>query len=205
MSALGQMKRTRILGFISLPMLRMRWISLATMLVTVIGSASASASGPEDSIAIAEHEQFIDITVPLSKLTIRLPKGDSKQDLPPARSGATENPRYFAFADEARGVKLSGWFEPASRFEGVKDSPPAVVNGQTLTHQNVVFKKLGSCDVVSYEVSLGAFRNAQLNAHLVQAGTWVELHLSTSPKASLAEQHALLDQVVQAIQISEKR
>ena len=110
MSALGQMKRTRILGFISLPMLRMRWISLATMLVTVIGSASASASGSEESIAIAEHEQFIDITVPLSKLTIRLPKGDFKQDLPPARSGATENPRYFAFADEARGVKLLGWF-----------------------------------------------------------------------------------------------
>ena len=180
--------------------------SKATMKATEpLVFSSTAPNNSQESIAVDEQGQFYNLTVPVSKLAIRIPKGGFQRKVPTDAAGSRANPRYFSFNDPARGILISGWFESASRFQGVKDNPPGVVNGQTTTHQNVLYKKIGKWDVVSYEVSVGSFSNAHLSAHLVQANTWVELHLSADPKRSLERQHALLDEVLLSIQSVDKQ
>jgi hypothetical protein len=169
----------------------------------VFGSSNTVAS--QESIAILERDQTFEITVPIAKLAIRLPMPNFKREMPAIVGGATANPRYFMFYDQARGIRLSGWFESASRFTGVKDPQPAFLAGKTLTHKNVAFKKIGTWDTVEYDVIHESINMASVNAHLVQAGTWIELHLSANSGLPISEQRDLLDKVLRSIQIFEKR
>ncbi len=105
-----------------------------------------------------------------------------------------------------RGIRLSGWFEPASAFVGVKDNQPSTLAGKAMTHQNVKFKKIGDWDTVEFDAVEESLKvnMANVNAHLVRAGSWVELHLSINSPQPLAEMHALLAGVLQSIQIVER-
>ena len=173
--------------------------SLIAIFALVLGCASVP--GRESSILITEREELINITVPLSKLAIDVPKGRFQSVPIPSAIRSFIEPSFFQFQDEARGVRLAGWFEPAAKFQGVKDDAQ-------VPHQNVEFKKVGKWDVVSYEwTTPRQITIAHHSAHLVQAGSWIVLHLSylsAAPKRSFAEQHTLLDEVILSIQISEK-
>ncbi|RTL41361.1 MAG: hypothetical protein EKK49_02040 [Rhodocyclaceae bacterium] len=160
----------------------------------------------QQSIAITEQAQAFEISVPVSSLSIRLPKAGFKRELPRNVSGATASPRYFMFSDDARGIRLSGWFESASRFEGVKDSPPTVLQGRTLAHQNVVKKKTGAWDTVESDQVDGSLHlnMTNIHAHVVRAGSWIELHLSMNSAQPLATQREQLAEVLRSIQIVER-
>jgi len=168
-----------------------------------VGCSSTPTTRPQESIAIAELDQSFDISVPVSKLALRVPKAGFKRSAPAVVAGSTANPRYFIFRDTARGIILSGWFEPARRFPGVKEPPVGML--QDLPHRNVSFEKLGSWDVVLYDSSFRSVVTSNLQAHLVQADTWIELHLSGSPNRSPAEQRALLIETIRSIQIQERQ
>ncbi len=164
------------------------------------------AAPAASSLSVVEQDQFYELTVPQSRLVIRLPKASFKRVSPPDAGGGTRNPRYFMFADPSQAINLSGWFEPASRFEGVKDSPPQTVQGKTIEHKHVNFKKTGAWDTVEYDFVEDSppLNMANVHAHLVRAGTWVELHLSKNAKQDLAEQHAALARALQSIEIVER-
>ncbi len=170
----------------------------------LFGSAKQFAA--LQAIAIAEQDQYLEVTVPLAKLAIRVPKMGFK--VVPAQNvgGATASPRYFMLRDEVRGVGLSGWFEPASAFEGVKDTRPGTLQGKTILHQNVSRQKAGDWDTLEFDMVDESLRlnMANMHAHLVRAGSWVELHLSSNSMLSLTEQHALLSSVLRSIQIVER-
>ncbi len=170
-----------------------------------VGCASTPTTRPQESIAIAELDQSFDISVPVSKLALRVPKAGFKRSAPAVVAGNTANPRYFLFEDTARGIILSGWFEPARRFPGVKEPPVGMLQGEPLPHRNVSFEKLGSWDVVLYDSSFRSVITSNLQAHLVQADTWIELHLSGYPNRSPAEQRALLIETIRSIQIQERQ
>lgn len=169
----------------------------------VVGCASAQAVSPQESIVIVESSQLIDITVPVSRLALRMPKAGFKRSAPSTPVGSTASPRYFKFEDKVRGIILSGWFESGQRFTGVKEPPVGSFEGEPLPHRNVSFDKLGSWDVVFYDVSFRSTITANLQAHLVQADTWIELHLSAYPDRSMADQRALLAETIRSIQIQE--
>ena len=172
--------------------------SLIAIFALVVGCASVPGS---ESILITEREQVINITIPISKLAIDVPKGRFQFVPVPGALRYAIEPSFFQFEDQARGVRLAGWFEPAARFQGVKDDAQ-------VAHQNVELKKVGKWDVVSYEWTPRQFALAHHSAHLVEGGSWIVLHLSylsAAPKRSLAEQHALLDEIILSIQISEKK
>jgi hypothetical protein len=78
------------------------------------GEVSSTAS----TIAISDAAEILSLTVPESRLILSVPKGH----LSPAPNplGAAANPRYFYFEDKQRRLILSGWFEPAQAFLGVK-------------------------------------------------------------------------------------
>ena len=171
--------------------------SLFAIFTLVVGCTSVPRS---ESILITEREQLINITVPISKLAIDVPKGRFQSMPIPSALRYVVEPSFFQFQDEARGVRLAGWFEPAAKFQGVKDDAQ-------VAHQNVEFKKIGKWDVVSYEWTPRQFTVAHHTAHLIQAGSWIVLQLSylaAAPSRPLAEQHALLDEIILSIRISEK-
>ena len=95
---------------------------LVTFLLALFAPLAAGASELESSIHVAEAGQAIELTVPASKLVITLRKDGFQLVQSPSASGAMANPRYFQFHDATRGVRLSGWFEPAGRFDGVIQS-----------------------------------------------------------------------------------
>ena len=178
---------------------------LLIFLVTLTNNTSfAQSIDAKESILVSERDQSFDITVPISKIALRLPEADFKISTSPPSAGSTASSRYFAFEDRVHGVLLSGWFESARQFPGVKEPSAGSFGGDHLTHKNVSFEKLGDWDVVNFDVTFRSTTTANLQAHLVRAGTWIELHLSGYPSYPLAEQHALLIQTVRSIQVSEK-
>jgi len=92
-------------------------------LVLAIGSLTfigvAAAPSKDETLQVAEgQEQFI-LTVPVSKLTMHIPKS-GLSEARNTHGGSANNPRYFYFQDKKEGVIVSGWFESESRFSSVK-------------------------------------------------------------------------------------
>lgn len=170
----------------------------------VLGSSNWAAA--QQSIAIVEQEQSVEITVPVAKLVIRIPKANFRRLPRPDVGGATASPRYFVLYDEIRNIRLSGWFEPSSAFVGVKDIPPSVLNGKTIAHKNVAYKKIGDWDTVEFDDVDDSIKlnMANIKAHLVRAGSWVELHLSINSLQPLTEKHELLADFLRSIQVFER-
>jgi len=73
-----------------------------------------------------------------------------------------------------------------------------------ISHKNVAFTKIGAWEVVSYDVLAKGITVANLTAHLVKAGTWIELHLSAKQTRSLEDQRAMIIDVLGSIQVQEK-
>ncbi|MBA3030154.1 MAG: hypothetical protein FP816_15280 [Desulfobacteraceae bacterium] len=121
-----------------------------------------------ESILIKENRETFEITVPVSKLILILPKDGFKSATPKQREGGTKNPRYFKFADSTSGVTLSGWFEHAKRFEGVKKPKPSSLMGIPLLYKNIDFIKIGEWDSVSYDVEFQSNKIPNIKANLVR-------------------------------------
>jgi hypothetical protein len=109
------------------------------------------------------------------------------------------------FVDKTRGMTLSGWFEPSAQFKGVKPPAPAQYMGQNLVYDNVSYGKVGDWETVTYDVRIQSVDIANIRAHLVRAGTWIELHLSGRPGGSLPEQHAVLVETIRSLEVWERQ
>jgi hypothetical protein len=176
----------------------------ATVTVLLVACSTVLVVTPQESIAVAESERTFDITVPVSKIELCLQKTNFKKARPLIASGSTLSSRYFIFEDRGQGITLTGWFESSRLFPGVKEPLVGTFQGEKLQHSNVSIEKIGDWDVVLYDVIFRAIPTANIQAHLVRSGTWVELHLSGTPGHPISEQRTLLTEVIRSIQIREK-
>lgn len=88
-------------------LIRATWLSV--FLCVVI--ASHTLAGSDDGrLAINEVDNGFELTVPLSRLILSMPKGGLAIGTN-KRGGATESARYFYLTNAAEGVVVSGWFE----------------------------------------------------------------------------------------------
>ena len=55
-----------------------------------------------------------------------------------------------------------------------------------------------------YDMALPGGSNSHLRAHWVQAGTWIDLHLSITSQRTSAENRALLKSVLKSIRVRQK-
>ena len=98
--------------------------------------------------------------------------------------GATASPRYFYFTDDTKNLELSGWFESADGFAGVKkfwEQEMAAWPRSALPEpRNVTFTKIGKWDAIVYDVPEPSAPIKNVRAHWVQAGTWIDVHVSTT-------------------------
>ena len=169
--------------------------------------ASEAAPVRRDALTITESPQAYVLAVPVSRLTMVVPKGEMRFTSVGEVAGSG-HPRYFNFAGT---INVSGWFEPSQGYKGMQDfwkSETTAWSKRGLPPPlETTFVKIGGWDAVVYDIALpsgmkGA--NSHIRAHWVQAGTWIDLHVSIASQGTSAENRARLTQFIQTIQVSEK-
>lgn len=169
---------------------------------------AARAEAPDDAaLAIEETDAGFELTVPVSRLIIVIPKtGLTRGDGNGLAS--TESSRYFYFRDSSRGLVISGWFEPAHAFKGIQefwaDETAAWKRGGLPPARNTQIGKIGEWQTITYDIDAPSGNNSHIRAHLVRAGTWVDVHLSATAARSRDELRTSLEAVLNSISVSER-
>jgi hypothetical protein len=149
---------------------------------------------------VARSEVPFTFTVPQSRILVKI----SDPLLLPDATASTK-PNYFKLTRREPLLIVSGWLEPAQSYKGLTAfwatesrspafaGPRAPIRVETLRE--------GAWEVVAFDVSVPGAVQSNLRAERVEAGTWIDLHLSTiardtSPSTKLrAELLAALRQV----------
>lgn len=165
----------------------------------------ALAQTPDPThLIVAQDSRLFTLSVPVSKLMMRIPKG--KLHLVPAQPNAS--PRYFFFSDSTRGLQISGWFEPADGFKDVKTTWKGDTDNwrrQGLpSPADVSFAKFGNWDGVLYDMPVRSGHDVNIRAHWVEAGTWIDIHLSMTGTGTSADLRARLKAVLDGIAVVQK-
>jgi hypothetical protein len=159
------------------------------------------------SLEIAEEAGSYVLTVPVSRLVMTIPKGGFARIQKPT-DGSTSSPRYFFFEDKARHLIVSGWFESDQGFSDIKrfwaDETAAQKRQHLPEAQDVSFERLGSWNAVLYDVAVSGAASSHIRAECLQAGTWIDVHLSLTADLSQAERRVKLRDELNAIRVSEK-
>jgi hypothetical protein len=158
---------------------------LALSLASLLHVASAQTQRPDALVVTHEGSNYV-LQVPVSKLVLVVPdSGLTNEAL--NIGGSTSSPRYFNFSDSKHGIVISGWFEPASQFKGLQtfwenEQASWKKNGLPDPH-NASIGSIGGWQTISYELKLPTMSNRHVRAHLVKAGTWIDLHISVTSSA----------------------
>ena len=165
----------------------------------------AGAQRP-DALRVVQRDEAYELSVPVSRLVMSIPRG---QLVPRSTSvgGATNSPRYFYFVDRA--FNLSGWFEPAQKFSTVRklwdEETKAWSRNGLPAPMEVSFRKVEGWEVVFYDSPSPVGNNSHLRAHWVQAGTWIELHLSMTADRPIAQNREFLETFLKLILVRERK
>jgi hypothetical protein len=132
---------------------------------------------------VAWSEVPFTFTVPQSRVLVKV---SDPSFLPDATAGA--KPNYFKLSRQEPLLIVSGWLEPAQRYKGLKAfwegelRSPAFAG--PLAPIQVEMLREGAWEVVAYDVSIRGAIQSNLRAERVEAGTWIDLHLSTLARAT---------------------
>jgi len=119
--------------------------------------------------------------------------------------GARANPRYFHFEDSARGIVISGWFEPDHLYRGIKQlwksETDAWRKQQLPNPSNESFTKLAKWDAVLYDTKVPGGSNTHIRAEWVDSGTWIDVHISVTTTEAIAAARATAMDVFKGIRV----
>lgn len=183
---------------------------LFLMLIVVLPCSSVSQADDAKAVTlqIAEQKEAYELSVPVSQLIMTIPKGGLAQTKT-AVGGSTASPRYFLFEDKAIHLIISGWFESDDGFKGIKafwkNETNAWSRGGLPAPQDVSFEKIGNWDAIIYDISVPSGSNSHIRAHWVQAGTWIDIHISLTSERPSAGSRARLKTFLNSILVKEKK
>jgi hypothetical protein len=175
-------------------------LPILLMIVAVAGCATSAGNA---RLAVVERDASYDLTVPVSRVVMMIPRaGLVRVDV------RHENPRYFYFQDKSAGMILSGWFEAAERYPGLqqlwsKDTAAWRTKGLP-EPRNVRLTRIARWEAITYDMPVPAGTNSHLRAQRLQAGTWIDVHLSLTSTQSNAANQLMLGKALTAIQVKEK-
>jgi hypothetical protein len=170
----------------------------------------ATSGGPDASSAVTLQTKRTDrgyrLTVPASALVLTIPGSGLSPGS--AGTGAAASPRYFRFSDGERKLEVSGWFESDDQYAGLKkfwEQETAAWRKQGLPEpRNIVFTKIAGWDTIQYDIPAGPGTSCHVRAHWVDAGTWIDLHASTSSDRPAAASRDALVAFLETLEVSRK-
>jgi hypothetical protein len=142
-------------------------------------------------------------TVPQSRVIVKVSDSSLRPD-----DAAPVRPSYFMLSRTDPQLTLSGWLEPASSYKGLKEfwqsesRSPAYAGATAPTRIEML--KTGPWEVVAFDALVPGGTSSHLRAERVLAGTWIDLHLSTSSARPPATLRAELLAALREIQVVEK-
>jgi hypothetical protein len=184
-----------------------RSLTLGAVALLVCDLATAQQPAEAERLTVTEQEGSYVLTVPVSRLVLTVSKGRLSQ-IKNSGGGSADSPRYFYFEDATHQLILSGWFESAQHYPGIKEfwaGETAAWDRHLPKPQNVSFEKLGSWDTILYDLPVPGGGSSNIRAHWLQAGTWIDLHISTTSDSPQKERRGKVRDLLDTIQISEKR
>lgn len=176
-------------------------------IVLLLASTAIATGTATASATIQQREGAYEMTVPASGLVVSIPRGAlAPGKIPPEKA---DDPDYFMLEDEAQNLIVSGWIVPAQGFSGIREfweSETAQWRAMGLpAPQAVSFARYSDWEAVIYDITFPSGSNTHIRAHWVQAGTWIDLHLSTTTYATPVENRAKLKSLLKSISVREKR
>jgi len=183
-------------------MARMWFALLSGVVLYGVTGATQELVGPR--LVINERNGAYELSLAVSRLVMTIPK---EQLLPSAPGQGSQSPGYFFLEDRGAGLVVSGWFEPEQAFRGIEafwagERRGLAQNGIQI--QNVVTGKSGTWQTVLYDIPVPGGRSSNMRAEWVQAGTWIDLHLSLTTRRSEGENRDALRKVLEAIRVVER-
>ena len=159
------------------------------------------------SIQINETADSYELSVPISRLIMTVPKAGLKQDKD-VKGGSTEGPTYFNFQDRTLNLVISGWFEPEGAFVGIEKfwqrETEAWSRRGLPAPQRVTFQKIEGWEAIVYDIPFSLGSNSHIRAQWVEAGTWIDVHMSITSEHPSSESRDKLTAVLKAIKVSKK-
>jgi hypothetical protein len=142
-------------------------------------------------------------TVPQSRVIVKVADTSLRPD------PAGDKPNYFKLSRREPQLILSGWLEPAERYKGVKAFWESEIRSPAyagpLAPTRIEMSQNGGWDVVAYDVSLpSGITSAHLRGERVLAGTWIDLHLSTTSTRPRATLRAELLAALARVEVAQK-
>jgi hypothetical protein len=173
------------------------------LLVSPAGAIEVQRS---ESIDIQQRNGAYEVSVPVSRLVASIPRGELMLQKTP---GGPENACYFMLEDMAQRLIVSGWLVPSEHYPGIEEFWTNQVKtwGERGLPEpfGVSIAKIGNWEAVYYDMAVPSASNSHLRAHWVQAGTWIDLHLSITSEGTPSENRAKLKSLLKTIRIQEKQ
>ena len=182
----------------------LRTLARSLLLAAIAMAAAVDAAA---SVEIRQRDGAYEMTVPASQLVVSIPRGTLVPGrIPPEKA---DDPNYFMLEDEAQNLILSGWIVPAQGFTGVREfweSETAKWRAMGLpAPQAVSFARYSDWEAIVYDIAFPTGSNTHIRAHWIQAGTWVDLHLSITSYATPIENRAKLKALLKSVSVRLKR
>jgi hypothetical protein len=179
---------------------------VAAAAICLTALANEPTTTPEsERIAVVEAGDTLRLSVPVSRVIMTIPRSGLTL-VPSLAGGATSNPRYFHLEDPARGLAISGWFEPARLYSGLKKlwkRETEAWRKQGLPKpSNESFVKVGKWEAVLYDIELTGISNTHARAQWVELGTWIDVHISVTTVDPIDVARASVMDVLKSIQVA---
>ena len=188
--------------------MRSQILMVATSLFVLGISPVRSASPPEQRLVLTETADSYELSVPISRLVMTLPRGQFRVVTVPG-TDANADPRYFHFQDATRGIVISGWFEPSTLYEGLKplwkSETDAWKKDRLPKPRNVAFSSFDKWDVVVYDIKLPVGSNTHIRGEWSELGTWIDVHISVTTTEAIDVARATAMEVLRSLRISEAK
>lgn len=189
---------------------RMQAILFAILISPLMAVPCAAANAPKEvTLQVTELNNGYELSVPVSRLIMTIPKGNFLQKKNEG-GGSADSPRYFYFEDKKQGMIASGWFESSEGYSNFNklwnDEKKSWQSNNLPMPTNETIFKLDGWEAVAYDipVPLQAGENSHIRAYWVQAGTWIDLHLSLTSKAENVELREKLTKLLKSIQVKQR-
>ncbi len=182
-------------------------IALLGLVLAGVPALARALTPIEQTLKIDSTEQAFVLSVPVSRLALRIPRGGFEVELEPGQR-STASPRYFHLRDRGRGIELSGWFESAGDYKGFTDfwdgEIKAWVKGGVPSPATWTLLNVGRWEAALYDIAL-APGSAHVRAEWIESGTWIDLHISVTTRDSMESKRAMVLEVLKGLAVTQTR